>query len=73
MIVVTQRRAAEFGREQFAEARPFERAGRFLFACHFGDSGRNGRITISGIAGINPLISVYRHTGVLDNSGRSCP
>ena len=29
-----------------------------FFACHLGDSGKNGRITISGIAGISPLISV---------------
>ena len=29
-----------------------------FLAAHFGDSGRNGRITISGIAGIKPDISV---------------
>ena len=37
--------------------------GRFsvpagFFSRHTGDSGRNGRITISGIAGIRPDISV---------------
>ncbi len=31
----------------------------FLIA-HLGDSGRNGRIKISGIAGISPEIKVYR-------------
>src|SRR5262245_37942634 len=40
--------------------------GRFkvpasFFFCHEGDSGKNGRMTISGIAGINPDINVYRH------------
>lgn len=29
-----------------------------FFAAHLGDSGRNGRITISGSAGMMPLISV---------------
>ena len=29
-----------------------------FFGCHTGDSGRNGRIRISGIAGITPDISV---------------
>src|SRR5579872_5125344 len=32
-----------------------------FFAAQAGDSGRNGRITISGMAGINPDINVYRH------------
>ena len=31
-----------------------------FFAAHAGDSGRKGRITIKGIAGIRPEISVYR-------------
>ena len=35
-----------------------------FFAAHLGDSGRNGRMMISGIAGISPLISVYRHAGL---------
>src|SRR5688572_17386775 len=40
--------------------------GRFnvpaaFFIAHLGDSGRKGRIRMRGIAGINPLISVYRH------------
>ena len=44
--------------------------GRFsvpasFFAAHVGDSGRNGRMMISGIAGTTPDISVYRHA--------SCP
>src|SRR5262245_10507531 len=30
-------------------------------AAHTGDSGKNGRMTISGIAGIRPEISKYRH------------
>ena len=30
------------------------------FAAQAGDSGKNGRITISGMAGISPDISVYR-------------
>jgi len=30
-----------------------------LLAAHLGDSGRNGRITIKGIAGMMPLISVW--------------
>src|SRR5262245_20827628 len=30
------------------------------FSLHTGDSGRNGRITMSGRAGITPLIRVYR-------------
>ena len=29
-----------------------------FFCCQIGDSGRNGRMTISGIAGITPDISV---------------
>src|SRR5438552_3973931 len=42
------------------------RLGRFsvpeaFFCDHFGDSGRNGRITINGMAGISPDLSVYRH------------
>ena len=37
--------------------------GRFsvpaaFFCCHAGDSGRNGRMKISGIAGITPDITV---------------
>jgi hypothetical protein len=32
-----------------------------FFARHAGDSGKNGRIRISGIAGINPDINVRRH------------
>ena len=32
------------------------------FFCQAGDSGRNGRITISGTAGISPDISVYRQS-----------
>jgi hypothetical protein len=32
--------------------------------CHFGDSGRNGRIKISGMAGMSPDISVYRHAAL---------
>jgi hypothetical protein len=31
-----------------------------FFAAHAGLSGKNGRMTISGIAGISPDISVYR-------------
>ena len=31
-------------------------------AFQIGDSGRNGRIRISGIAGMTPDITVYRHT-----------
>ena len=30
----------------------------FFFSCHSGDSGRNGRINISGMAGMTPEISV---------------
>src|SRR6266550_1138797 len=32
-----------------------------FFNRHAGDSGRNGRMMISGIAGMSPEISVYRH------------
>ena len=32
-----------------------------FFCCQIGDSGRNGRMTISGIAGITPDMTVYRH------------
>ena len=32
-----------------------------LFCSQAGDSGRNGRIRISGNAGMTPDISVYRH------------
>ena len=39
-----------------------------FFFCHTGDSGRKGRMIISGMAGINPLINVYRHTAVLLSS-----
>ena len=31
-----------------------------FFFCHSGDSGRKGRMMISGMAGIKPLIKVYR-------------
>src|SRR5579872_3687046 len=31
-----------------------------FFSDHAGDSGRNGRIKINGIAGIKPDINVYR-------------
>ena len=34
-----------------------------FFAAHFGDSGRNGRIIISGIAGTMPLINAWRPSG----------
>src|SRR5688500_8863891 len=41
------------------------RLGRFSvpaarFRCHAGDSGRNGRIRIRGMAGTTPDINVYR-------------
>ncbi len=41
--------------------------GRFsvpaaFFCCQIGDSGRNGRMKISGIAGTTPDMTVYRHT-----------
>ena len=38
------------------------------FCCHAGDSGRNGRMMIKGMAGITPDISVYRQAacGSLD-------
>ena len=32
-----------------------------FFARHAGDSGRNGRMMMSGIAGTTPEINVYRH------------
>ena len=38
----------------------------FFFSSQTGDSGRNGRITISGIAGISPDINVYRHQASCD-------
>ena len=40
-----------------------------FFFCHWGDSGRKGRMRSNGIAGINPLISVYLHTAVSLLSG----
>ena len=43
------------------------------FCAQTGDSGRNGRMRISGIAGIRPDISVYRHGGVLMDRSRSMP
>src|SRR5262249_18479823 len=57
--------------------------GRFsvpaaFFSLQSGDSGRNGRMTISGIAGIKPEIIVYRQAAcgsdtvpsALKNSGK---
>ena len=31
------------------------------FSAQTGDSGKNGRMMISGIAGMSPEINVYRH------------
>ena len=35
---------------------------------HWGDSGRNGRMMISGMAGMRPLINVYRQAAWLLSS-----
>ena len=57
ITVVTIVVRANAGVEQLREARALQRAGRF-FSRQVGDSGRNGRIRISGIAGMTPDISV---------------
>src|SRR5262245_53732358 len=44
----------------------------FRLAAQIGDPGKNGRITISGNAGIRPEISKYRH-GACWNSGLMVP
>ena len=51
------RRPAELRLEERAKARALERARRF-FSAQTGDSGRNGRMMISGIAGMTPDINV---------------
>ena len=58
MIVVTIVVVANAGANSSREARALERAGLPSSRCQIGDSGRNGRMTISGIAGIRPEISV---------------
>ena len=58
MIVVTIVVLRIRRREQLAEARAACSVPACFFCCQTGDSGRNGRITISGIAGTTPEISV---------------
>src|SRR5687767_43409 len=55
MIVVRRRPGAKISRRLGRLSVPAS-----FFRCHTGDSGRNGRMIIKGIAGIRPDISVYR-------------
>ena len=47
--------------KQLGEAGALERRRPSFCACHSGDSGRNGRMMMSGMAGTTPEISRYRH------------
>src|SRR5579863_8606685 len=58
MIVVTIVVRSNSGAKSSAMLGRFNVPAVFFWA-HAGDSGRNGRMTINGIAGINPDISVY--------------
>ena len=57
MIVVTIVVRANCGLNNSPKLGRFNVPARF-FSCHTGDSGRKGRMTIRGIAGIRPDISV---------------
>ena len=57
MIVVTIVVRRNCGRNSSAKLGRFSVPAAF-FSCHAGDSGRNGRMMISGIAGMTPDISV---------------
>ena len=57
MIVVTMVVRRNSGVKSAAKLGRLSVPARF-FSCHAGDSGRNGRISIRGIAGMTPDMSV---------------